>query len=1293
MALDAKVKPMFIFLMETKVRQNHAERLKNKLCFEGLFYVDGGGLGGGLALLWRDKGVASLISYSKNHIDVQVRLPGYNAWRVTFYYGFPERGRRQQAWDFLRSLKHKSDLPWMVVGDFNDIASPEEKRGIHPHPTSLIDGFNSALEDYGLFYLGMRGRRFTWERGKGTENWVEERLDRAVVGVDWCSLFPHASVLNFEVLTSDHTAIFVELEATKIARRRRSFLFENAWLTENGCKETVLESWNASCGEWFPNRLDHCGMALKKWGGGFVKRVQSDIQNIQRRLTNLRDGGTLTHWLLKGDRNTKFYHLYASARKRKNRIQRLQDGTGQWVEGTDLLGVALNYFQNIFSTKGSHADGLLEDFVPKVTDMDNACLMQSFTVDEVKEALFSMAPDKSPGPDGFSPAFYQHFWNEISPDVANFIIGCANGAGFPTGMNDAIITLIPKKSVPVTMADLRPIALCNVTYKILSKMIANRLKGVLDHVVSPMQSAFIPGRLITDNVLVASEVIHYLNRKREGRDGWCALKLDMAKAYDKMEWPFLKEIMSRMGFHNGFIDLVMNCVTTVRYKVGVNGDLTDYIVPTCGLRQGDPLSPYLFILCAEGLSHLLLGAVRQGLVSQCSVARGAPGISHLFFADDSLLFFKATLQEAESVKSCLVKYERLSGQSVNFGKSCIVFSRNTMEPLRNSVAAVFNVQQSGNVGRYLGLPMGVGRNKREIFSYIEAKLQHRLGGWNKKVLSRAGKEILLKSVAQALPTYTMSIYFLPITMCTRLERMMNKFWWSSGSSNGGGIRWMAWERMCGPKAFGGLGFKSLHKFNLALLAKQGWRLLTKPNSLAARIYKARYFPKSDFLDANIGANPSFCWRSILAGQDVLRKGCYRRIGNGRSTFVWKQPWLPDDVNPFPISPSLGHDQNLQVSSLLHPQTYDWDIDRLNSIFVQRDVELIMRIPVSINFEDHWCWRGDLRGCYSVRHGYRMLSTPNEQDVAARGIWRVLWRLKIPPSVHNFLWRCVHNVLPTMTALHHRGVSVDILCPLCNDMPETIQHLFFECPLTASTWSDLTQPVNASSGFATWLEGVVVAGNMMTILRSVAICWSIWRRRNGLIWNSTPWHANNVPSEAVQLVNDWIGLQNEVVAAACLPQLGGASNMNEGMLRYYVDAAVFPNHDHVFYGVVILNCDGGFVADRNGFFRCMNNADLVEAMAIKEALSWAKDRGDMKILVLSDCQKVCKFINRSVVDLSYAGCVIEDCKAILRHFDVVSVCFVPRSANKLAHALARAAHSQSGPSVWISSIPPCLEPLI
>lgn len=194
-----------------------------------------------------------------------------------------------------------------------------------------------------------------------------------------------------------------------------------------------------------------------------------------------------------------------------------------------------------------------------------------------------MAPDKSLGPYGFSLDFYQHFWGEIGQELAQFVINCANGAGFLEGMNDAIIILIQKKTIPLTMGNLKPIVLCNVTYKIVSKKLANRMKRVLEGAISTMQSAFNPDRWITDNVLVASELIHYLNRKRCGRDE-CALKLDIAKAYDKMEWPFIEEIMRRMGFDDRWTARIMRCVTSVCYKVGVNGNLTDYIILTCGLR-------------------------------------------------------------------------------------------------------------------------------------------------------------------------------------------------------------------------------------------------------------------------------------------------------------------------------------------------------------------------------------------------------------------------------------------------------------------------------------------------------------------------------------------------------------------------------------------------------------------------------------------------------------------------------------------------------------------------------------
>jgi len=210
--------------------------------------------------------------------------------------------------------------------------------------------------------------------------------------------------------------------------------------------------------------------------------------------------------------------------------------------------------------------------------------------------------------------------------------------------------------VPERVADLRPIALCNVAYKVLAKVVANRMKEVLDSVISPAQSAFVKGRLLSDNIIVAGEVGHYLKRARQGVSGWAAMKLDMAKAYDKMEWSFLEGMLAAMGFHQTWILTVLMCVTTIRYNIMVNGESVGTVTPTRGIRQGDPLSPYLFIVCAEGLSILLQQAESRGDIHGIKVARGAPSVSHLLFADDTLLFFKANTRESQTVKDVLDLY-------------------------------------------------------------------------------------------------------------------------------------------------------------------------------------------------------------------------------------------------------------------------------------------------------------------------------------------------------------------------------------------------------------------------------------------------------------------------------------------------------------------------------------------------------------------------------------------------------------------------------------------------------------
>ena len=208
-----------------------------------------------------------------------------------------------------------------------------------------------------------------------------------------------------------------------------------------------------------------------------------------------------------------------------------------------------------------------------------------------------------------------------------------------TSIHDTFIVLIPKVADPEELGQFRPISLCNVLYKIASKVVANRLKQILPEVISEEQSAFVPGRLITDNIISACECLHFMKRKKPHGSRCCALKLDMRKAYDRVEWDYLRAIMLRLGFHQCWVETVMCMVTSVSFSVLFNGDRLDSFKPSRGIRQGDPISPYLFLLAAEGLSCLLKARNQSSVLNGIKVAPSAPVVSHLLFADDSLLFF------------------------------------------------------------------------------------------------------------------------------------------------------------------------------------------------------------------------------------------------------------------------------------------------------------------------------------------------------------------------------------------------------------------------------------------------------------------------------------------------------------------------------------------------------------------------------------------------------------------------------------------------------------------------------
>lgn len=283
-------------------------------------------------------------------------------------------------------------------------------------------------------------------------------------------------------------------------------------------------------------------------------------------------------------------------------------------------------------------------------------------------------------------------------------------------------------------------------------------------------------------------------------------------------------VMSKLGLCGVWRDLIMCCIRTVSYAVLINGKPSEPFMLERGLRQGDPLSPYLFLICAEAFSASLRQAEIQGRIHGIAVARAAPRVSHLFFADDTILFTTATNEEADEIKRIIQSYERVSGQRINFEKTEITVSSNISNDRRRELSGRLGLKEVEHHVKYLGLPTLIGRSKRQVFAGTFERILHKIKDWKEKSLSQAGKEVLIKAVLQSIPSYVMNCFLLPITLCQDIEAATARFFWGSTIEDRKN-HWARWDILTTAKAKGGMGFRELHYFNLAMLAKQFWMLM------------------------------------------------------------------------------------------------------------------------------------------------------------------------------------------------------------------------------------------------------------------------------------------------------------------------------------------------------------------------------------------------------------------------------------------------------------------------------------
>ncbi|XP_057452127.1 uncharacterized protein LOC130743933 [Lotus japonicus] len=1267
--------PDIVFAMETKWYESEAQRHRGLGGLPNVFPVQCAGQGhsraGGLCLFWGPAVDVTIISSSLNHIYfTATHVEEQKVMQILGIYGFPDERRRVDTWGLVKRLLVDTAIPALCVGDFNDCLSPQDKLGGDPLDLQHIQRMARVRTECNLQEVDFTEYRYTWSNNREAPYTIEERLDYALTNDTWDESWPSTVVHHLPRYKSDHNPILLTCGVRRNRQemgRAKIFRFEEMWLQEGQeCAEIVTETWCRLRND-LPTKIAEVGGALKCWG-------KDKFGDIPRKIS---DQKALLQDLQRKDQTAEVLSAASVAEKELDSLLEQEEkwwrqrSRATWIEETTSL------------------------IANRLSDSHLQVLADPFTKEDVEEALFQMHPTKAPGADGFLALFYQRFWDVIGDDVAEFCLQILHGHVSPGIINHTMIVLIPKVKKAVNATQFRPISLCTVMFKIVTKVIANMLKIILPDLICESQSAFVPGRIITDNALIAYECFHFMKKRTNGRNGTMALKLDMSKAYDRIEWSFLSSVMTSMGFPHNWVNLIMSCVSTVSFSIMLNGNPQENFVPNRGLRQGDPLSPYLFILCGEVFSALINRSIASKALSGIKIARNAPVISHLLFVDDSILFGRATVQEAECLKEILVTYERASGQVVNLDKSMLSVSRNVQQTSFDELKQLLGVKAVESYDKYLGLPTIIGKSKRQIFNFVKERVWKKLKGWKEKFLSRAGREVLIKSVAQAIPSYVMSCFLLPDGLCADINSMISNFFWG-GDVSQKGMHWTKWNKLCKNKLEGGLGFRDFKAFNIALVAKNWWRIYSNPEALVARVFKGVYFQSGDMWGAKKGYRPSYAWSSIQKSAWVFQRGGLWRIGNGKRINLWTDNWLPGGA-PTLFRQDVVDELNIQVvSDLLEPDTSRWHSELVEHIFHPGTARRIMGVPLATQARDDFlCWPFTMDGRYSVKTGYHFVCTAWEGDVASSSSqtslskqqWQKFRGSSALPRCKEMAWRLIRGFVPVNSKLKRRHMEVDEQCVWCYQENETLEHVFLSCTAAKMFWfcSPLALRTDQFTGLIDLWVAVLHDGDADFIGMVQTLCYALWEARNRCRFD----HKCFSPLEAVQRLQRLLSPSRVDTPAPPSRTVQHTTWRRPGRGVFMINFdATFVEGQPSGYGMVARNFEGEILASATAYPVASLSPLLAEAGFFRLALCFAIELGFRRVEFQNDCLQLFNWWKSRREGVSFLATTVRECRFLISGFDVFTLSFVRRSGNAAADYLARNASTYAD-MVWVEEVPDCV----
>ncbi|KAL2251922.1 UNVERIFIED_CONTAM: putative ribonuclease H protein [Sesamum indicum] len=886
---------------------------------------------------------------------------------ITIVYGATEVSDRRELWASLESLVVQCiNTPWLVGGDFNVVRDLSEVCGMSGDIRVAMEEFNMCLQNTALLPLPMQGEWYTWHNRSASPRNLCKRLDRMLTNDTWTLRFPSVFYQCLTPRTSDHSPMVVNGDNQQ--RFGGMFRFDNFLTLSPDFIPSVQSIWqqqivgvpmflvtrklkalkpifreqrrnkgdlshNVELARGFLEQaqvlvsshrqdelillLEHCSRLV------YAKAAELERIVLQQRAK--------MEWMKGGDQCSRVFFRKIAQRRTARRILQINDAQGITItEPNAFIHEFISYYQSLLGGDRRQRVMDLRFLRPWarhiITTEEAGHLLEPFSAEDIKKAVFDIGEDRAPGPDGYSSGFYKNAWPVVGQEIMKAVLEFFSTGKLLKQINSTILTVIPKVHSPTSVADFRPISCCNVLYKIIAKLIVQKLSVILDKIISPCQAAFVPGRSIGDNVMLAQELFTGYNQAR--LPPRCALKVDIRKAYDTVEWDFLLSLLQLFGFPEIFRRWVEECISSPSFSVGMNGKPHGYFAGARGLRQGDPLSPYLFVLVMEVLHMGILQLIEQDMNFafhwKCDDLR----IFQLGFADDLLLFCRANTESVRVFKSGLDRFADWSGLRLNVEKSHIIISRSAQN-VREELLAILGFQEGHLPMRYLGLPLISSRLSIADCQPLLSKIDTRINGWEELALSYAGRGSL-KTLRNDCELSYGEVREIVDTLKLHGRRSANQ------------------RREA-------LAFKDMGTLNRALMCKKLCEVI-RCDRTSIWVEWLRHGRLRDDSIWTIPENRGpWGWRKMLRLRGWLHSMVEYRIGDGSDFFLWKDRChhLGPLLDRFPRGPnSLGLNESTMLSSVIYEGHWHWPL-----ITDMECVEITHVLPRIQGGTDCILWKG------------------------------------------------------------------------------------------------------------------------------------------------------------------------------------------------------------------------------------------------------------------------------------------------------------------------------------------------